>query len=177
MSKAMTVKYMIAVLIAFAGATTASSEGEIGSPMETCEKGAIVKDTMGATGRIISEMAGMCLVTFPNGTANVNPGGSNMHPPASLIRRAALNVVAESGAIIGEYQCTNPSDMFQFYFELAENGTYTLQESAGTYENSDRNSINFIDGELDGASGWMNQGTMGLRVANSNNELRCVLQQ
>ena len=40
----MTVKYMIAVLIAFAGATTASSEGEIGSPMETCEKGAIVKD-------------------------------------------------------------------------------------------------------------------------------------
>jgi hypothetical protein len=164
-------------LLTCVGGTAAFAEGDIGSPMETCEKGAIVKDKMGATGRVISDMAGMCLVTFPNGTANVNPGGSNMHPPASLTRQAALNVVAQSVAIIGEYQCTNPSDMFQFYFELAADGTYTLQESAGTYENSDRNSIKFIDGELDGASGWMNQGTMGLRVANSNDELRCVLQQ
>ena len=144
--------------------------------METCEEGAIVKDMMGATGRILSDIAGMCLVTFPNGTADLKPGGSNMHPPGSLIRKAALNEVTESGAIVGEYQCTNPSDMFQFYFELAEDGMYTLQESEGTYENPDRNSINFVDGELDGAFGWMNQGTMGLTIEGNDDELRCVVQ-
>ncbi len=172
----MNLKFILAGLIATADATAAFAEVDIGSPMETCEKGAIVSDTMGATGRIISEIAGMCLVTFPNGTSNVQPGGSNMHPPASLIREASHSAVTESGAIVGEYLCTNPSNMFQFYFELLKDGTYTLQESAGTYENSDRNSINFIDGELDGAFGWMNQGTMGLSVKNSDSELRCVLQ-
>lgn len=82
----------VLTLIASVCATSASAQGEVGSPMDTCEKGPIVKDTLGATGRIISEIAGMCLVTFPNGTANVNPGGINMHPHASFIRQAALNM-------------------------------------------------------------------------------------
>jgi hypothetical protein len=167
---------IFSIVLVSGGATISYADSEIGEPMETCEKGAIVKDTTGATGRIISDMAGMCLVTFPDGTTNVNPGGSSLQPPASLIRQAAMNVVAETGAIVGEYQCTNPSDMFQFYFELAEDGTYTLQESAGTYGNADRNSINFVDGELDGAFGWMNKGTMGLTVEGNDNELRCIVQ-
>lgn len=144
--------------------------------MESCEKGAIVKDGLGATGRIISEMAGMCLVTFPDGTEGVSPGGGNMHPPGALIRQAALTETRETGVVAGSYLCTPGGELIQYYFELAEDGTYTLQESAGTYENPDQNSINFRDGELDGASGWMNKGVIGLTVPGVAREARCVVQ-
>jgi hypothetical protein len=167
---------ILAVLCLSVCASASFGQGVVGSAMESCEKGAIVKDGPGATGRIISEMAGMCLVSFPNGTEGVIPGGSKMHPPGSLIRQAALNEVGDSGVILGSYLCTHPDGQFQFNFELAGDGTYTLQESAGTYENANRNAINFIGGELDGTSGWMNKGTMGLTVPSASGEMRCVVE-
>ncbi len=144
--------------------------------MKSCEKDAIVKDGFGAIGRIVSDIAGMCLVSFPNGTEGVSPGGANMHPPGSLIRQAGLNEVSETGVVLGSYRCTPAGDLMQYSFELAGDGTYTLQESAGAYENADRNSINFIGGELDGASGWMNKGVIGLMVPGVGNETRCVVE-
>lgn len=172
----MTSRRVFIALLAGLNATSAIAEGDIGSPLETCEQGVIVKDWLGATGRIISEVAGMCLVTFPSGTENVAPGGANMHPPASLTRAEAFNVISETGVIVGEYRCSRASDQFEFYFELAGDGTYTLQEDSGTYETPDKNSIAFIGGEFDGVSGWMHQGSMGLTQGGGDDEMRCVVQ-
>ena len=165
---------ILEVLISGIGATAAFGEGATGSAMESCEKGAIVKNPLGATGRILSDVGGVCLVSFPNGTEGVIPGGGSMYPPGSLIRQAALNEVTESGVVLGSYVCTSKGGQIAFTFTLAEDGTYALQESAGRYENSDRNSINFSDGELDGAVGWMNKGVVGLKVPGAENEVRCV---
>ncbi|AKI03424.1 hypothetical protein IMCC20628_04758 (plasmid) [Hoeflea sp. IMCC20628] len=172
----MRLSYMFAVLILGTSATASFGEDVIGSRMESCEKGAVVKDELGATGRIISDVAGVCLVTFPNGTEGVIPGGGHMYPPGSLIRQAALNEVADSGVVVGRYLCTRADDQFQFNFELTGDGSYTLQESAGVYENADRNSISFIDGELDGAAGWMNKGVIGLTIPGADSETRCVVE-
>jgi hypothetical protein len=166
--------YVLAVLISGIGATAAFAEGAVGSAMENCEKNAIVKNALGATGRILSDMGGVCLVGFPNGTEGVIPGGSSMYPPGALIRQAALNEVAESGVVLGNYVCTAKSGEIAFTFELAGDGTYTLQESAGRYENPDRNSISFSDGDLDAAVGWMNKGVIGLKVPDGEGEVRCV---
>jgi hypothetical protein len=172
----MTSRFMLVALLLGLNATSVYGDAKIGAAMETCEKGAIVKDELGVIGRIISDVAGMCLVTIPSGTKGVIPGGSKMYLPGSLVRQAPLNEVAGTGVVAGSYLCTRASDQFQFYFELAGDGTYSLQESVGTYENSDRNSINFVDGELDGAFGWMNKGTIGLSVSNSQSEARCIVQ-
>jgi hypothetical protein len=172
----MRLRYLLSVLLLGASATASESEGAIGSPMESCEKDAIVMDVLGATGRIISEISGICLVSFPNGAEGVIPGGSRMHPPGTLIRQAALNEVSESGVAVGSYLCTPGGVLIQYDFELAGDGTYTLRESDGTYENSDKNSINFVGGELDGASGWMNKGVIGLTVPGVDGEARCVVQ-
>jgi hypothetical protein len=73
-----------------------------------------------------------------------------------------MNEVSEWGVILGKYRCRRWHDQVVFYFELAGDGTYTLQEDSGTYEISDQNTITFISDGFDGVSGWVHQGFMGL---------------
>lgn len=167
---------VFAVLCAGFSASTALADDHFGLPMESCETGAIVRDTLGSTGRIVLEAAGMCLVSYPDGGNNAAAGESNMHPPGSLTRTASMNVVSESGVILGEYRCTRAADQFEFYFALSDDGSYILQEDSGSFETPDQDSIAFTGGEFDGFSGWRFHGTMGLTHPDIDGENLCIVQ-
>lgn len=173
----MPLRYLLTAFFLFASATGVQAEGAVGTAMERCEKGVFVTAPNGAVARILSDLGGVCAVTFPNGAEGIVPGGGGVFVPSDLIRQAAPLEALESGAFAGGYLCTITASQDQFRFELASDGHYTLRESAGTYENPDVNSIRFIDGELDGANGWMNKGVIGVTMPGGASEIRCVIEQ